>query len=93
MDLEFHQTLMDVAGNAFLARAARSMYELGIEYRRVASEDFAVLARSADEHEAIVDALATRDPDRASAAMRAHLESIARSTVDAMAAVAARSRT
>lgn len=84
MDLEFHQLLMDVAENPFLSRAARSLYELGIEYRRVASETPGVIARSAEEHDAIVAALATRDPDAAAAAMRAHLESIARSTFDAM---------
>ncbi|MBL8582242.1 MAG: FadR family transcriptional regulator, partial [Rhizobiaceae bacterium] len=52
MDLEFHQLLMDIAQNPFLSRAARSLYELGIEYRRVASETAGVLLRSAAEHEA-----------------------------------------
>ncbi|MGE0283148.1 MAG: FadR/GntR family transcriptional regulator [Rhizobiaceae bacterium] len=91
MDLEFHQLLMDIAENPFLSRAARSLYELGIEYRRIASETPGVIARSAVEHEAIVDALATRNPDFAVAAMRAHLESIARSTFDAMKSLATRS--
>lgn len=89
MDLEFHQMLMDIGGNPFLARAARAMYELGIEYRRVASETPGVIARSATEHEAIVEALATRDPERASVAMRAHLASIARSTYEAMKTIGA----
>jgi GntR family transcriptional regulator, transcriptional repressor for pyruvate dehydrogenase complex len=91
MDLEFHQMLMDIAGNPFLARGARSLYELGMEYRRIASETPGVLARSAKEHEAIVDALAQRDPDKAAAAMHAHLKSIARSTIDAIKAVARQS--
>ena len=78
LDLEFHQTLMRIAGNPFLERIAQSLYELGIEYRRVASEMPGVIARSAAEHEAIVDALAARDPERAVAAMRAHLTSISR---------------
>jgi GntR family transcriptional repressor for pyruvate dehydrogenase complex len=89
LDLEFHQTLMHVAGNPFLERIARSLYELGIEYRRVASDMPGVIARSASEHEAIVEALAARDPERAVAAMRAHLTSISRTTFEAMRIVAA----
>lgn len=84
LDLEFHQTLMAIAGNPFLERVAQSLYELGIEYRRVASEIPGVIARSAAEHEAIVAALASRDPETAAEAMRVHLKGIARSTVEAM---------
>jgi GntR family transcriptional repressor for pyruvate dehydrogenase complex len=92
MDLEFHQTLMEIAGNPFLERAARFLYELGIDYRRIASETPGVIARSAAEHEAIVDALATRDPDKAAEAMRVHLKSIARTTYDAMNAISNKAR-
>jgi GntR family transcriptional repressor for pyruvate dehydrogenase complex len=84
LDLEFHQALMRIAGNPFLERVAQSLYELGIEYRRVASEMPGLILRSAAEHEAIVDALAAREADRAVAAMRAHLTSISRSTFEAM---------
>jgi GntR family transcriptional regulator, transcriptional repressor for pyruvate dehydrogenase complex len=84
LDLEFHQTLMRVAGNPFLERVAQSLYELGIEYRRVASEMPGVIARSAAEHDAIVEALAARNPEQAAEAMRAHLNSISRSTFEAM---------
>jgi GntR family transcriptional repressor for pyruvate dehydrogenase complex len=90
IDLEFHQLLMDAAVNPFLSRSARSLYELGIEYRRIASETPGVIVRSAAEHEAIVEALASRDPEAAAAAMRAHLQSIARSTVAAMKSLAQR---
>ena len=38
MDHEFHLTLSRLAGNPFLARAALSLYELGMEFRRVAAE-------------------------------------------------------
>jgi GntR family transcriptional repressor for pyruvate dehydrogenase complex len=89
LDLEFHQTVMHIAGNPFLERIAQSLYELGIEYRRVASDMPGVIARSAAEHEAIVEALAARDPERAVAAMRAHLTSISRTTFEAMKIVAA----
>jgi GntR family transcriptional repressor for pyruvate dehydrogenase complex len=85
LDLEFHQMLMALAQNPFLERIARSLYDLGIEYRRVASESPGVIARSAAEHAAIAAAVAARDADRAAAAMRTHLRSIARTTYDAMA--------
>lgn len=85
LDLEFHQTLIGLANNPFLERIALSLYDLGIEYRRIASETEGVIARSATEHEAIVDALATHYPEKAAGAMRQHLGSIARTTYEAMA--------
>ena len=84
LDQEFHTLLMKLAGNPVLERVAASLYQLGMEYRRVASETPGVIKRSADEHSAIVQALATRDPDKADEAMRAHLQSISRTTFDAM---------
>lgn len=83
-DLEFHELIMKVASNPFMEVVARSLYALGMEYRRVASETPGVIERSAVEHAAIVDALATRDPAAAAAAMTAHLTSINRTTYDAM---------
>ena len=47
MDHEFHLTLSRLAGNPFLARAALSLYELGMEFRRVAAETPGVIARQA----------------------------------------------
>jgi GntR family transcriptional repressor for pyruvate dehydrogenase complex len=84
LDLEFHRLLMEICGNPFLERIARSLYDLGIEYRRVASETPGVIARSAAEHDVIVQALEKRDPALAAEAMRTHLTSIARTTYDAM---------
>lgn len=88
MDKEFHGTLMEASRNPFLQRMAASLYELGMEYRRVASETPGVTERSAREHAAIVTALKARDPLGSAEAMRAHLQSIARSTQTAMAALA-----
>jgi len=42
---------------------AKGLYELGMEYRRAASETPGVIARSAVEHDAIVAALMRRDAD------------------------------
>jgi GntR family transcriptional regulator, transcriptional repressor for pyruvate dehydrogenase complex len=84
LDLEFHQRIMRLADNPFLEAAAKGLYALGMEYRRVASQTPGVIERSAAEHAGIVAALATRDPGRAAEAMRVHLTSINRTTVDAM---------
>lgn len=92
LDTEFHRTLMALGKNPFLERVAQSLYELGIEYRRVASEMPGVIARSAAEHAAIVAALAARDAAAAVGAMGAHLTSISRTTYDAMQQVAASAR-
>jgi GntR family transcriptional repressor for pyruvate dehydrogenase complex len=84
LDLELHQSIMKIAGNPVMEVVALSLYELGMEFRRVASEMSSVLDRSAAEHDAIVEALALRDADAAAAAMRAHLTSINRTTLEAM---------
>jgi len=89
LDLQFHEALMDLAGNPFLKAAAKGLYGLGMNYRRVASETPGVIERSATEHAAIVEALAKRDPDGAAEAMRAHLMSISRTTIESMRRVAA----
>ena len=84
LDLEFHQTLMGLANNPFLERTAQSLYHIGAEVRRIASETPGVLTNSAREHELILAALKSRNPERARLAMHAHLESILRTTRDAM---------
>ena len=89
LDLQFHEALMDLAGNPFLKAAAKGLYGLGMNYRRVASETPGVIDRSAIEHAAIVEALAKRDPEAAAEAMRAHLTSISRTTMEAMHRLAA----
>lgn len=93
LDLEFHETIMKIAGNPFMEVVARGLYELGMEYRRVASETPGVLERSAAEHQGIVEALATRNPEAAAEAMRAHLSSINRTTFEAMRRVGAEKAT
>jgi GntR family transcriptional regulator, transcriptional repressor for pyruvate dehydrogenase complex len=84
VDFEFHKTLMALGENPFLEVMAKGLYELGMEYRRVASETPGVIERSAAEHEDIVAALATRSAEPAAEAMRRHLESISLTTRQAM---------
>ena len=84
LDLEFHETLIGLAGNPFLERMAKSLYHIGAEFRRIASETPGVLAKSAKEHEAIVKAIKQHDAAKAASAMRTHLASIRRTTHEAM---------
>ena len=84
MDLDFHQTLYGLAGNAFLSRVAQSFYHIGSEFRRIASETAGVLEQSAREHEKICAAVKSADGKQAAAAMQVHLESIRQTTKRAM---------
>jgi GntR family transcriptional regulator, transcriptional repressor for pyruvate dehydrogenase complex len=84
LDLEFHQTINRLSGNPFLEVVAQSLYELGMEYRRIATETPGAIERSAVEHQAIIEALRAGDPDAAASAMSAHLESIYNTTLGAM---------
>ncbi len=83
-DLEIHLTIIQSTDNPFLVRVSHSLYVLGMEYRRVASETPGVLRRSLADHEQIVEALASRDPDAAEKATVAHMRNVYRSTLDAM---------
>ena len=85
-DLEFHRTIMEATGNPFLVRVSHSLYVLGMEYRRIASETQGVLKQSLADHEAIIAAFAARDPAAAEKAMMEHMRNVHRSTLDAMGA-------
>jgi GntR family transcriptional repressor for pyruvate dehydrogenase complex len=83
-DLEFHLTIMQSTDNPFLVRVSHSLYVLGMEYRRIASETAGVLRQSHADHEQIVAAFAGRDADAAEKAMVTHMRNVHRSTLDAM---------
>jgi GntR family transcriptional repressor for pyruvate dehydrogenase complex len=83
-DLEFHRTIMESTGNPFLIRVSHSLYVLGMEYRRIASETPGVLKQSFADHQAIMAAFVARDPDAAQRAMEEHMRNVHRSTRDAM---------
>jgi len=83
-DLAFHQTLIDAADNPFLARVAQSLNVLGMEFRRLASEQPDVLAQSVRDHDAITEAVARHDQAAAMAAMEQHMRNVRSSTRTAM---------
>lgn len=79
-DQEFHQTLYRACGNALLADVVFDFYGYALEYRRLALGRRNAIAQSVAEHQAIVDALRTRVPAVAVAAMRDHLDQVHRTT-------------
>lgn len=84
LDQEFHQTIYQLGSNPFLMVVAQGLYELGMEYRRVATETSGVIERSAVEHQVIATALKAGDEAAAITAMNAHLASIHQTTIEAM---------
>ena len=80
VDTNFHQYLAELAGNAFLARAAVSLNVLGLEFRKVASETPAVISRSIRDHKAIIKAVRNHDPEAARANMVGHMRHVLVST-------------
>ena len=96
LDARFHAQLSEIAGNSVLERIAYGLYSMGLDIRRRATENVALIRRSLGEHTAIVRAIEAGDSDAASAAMAAHLDHIEASTraviEEDVAAFARRSR-
>lgn len=72
LNLEFHETLANFAGNARLSDTYRRLTKELILFRLQGLRDGGGFAVSRAEHGAIVDAIASRDPERAGEALRAH---------------------
>lgn len=72
-DLAFHEIVIDACGNPLLQSIAASLYQLGKKSRAITSKTPALLARTLDDHRAIVAALRARDAEAAAGAMRNHL--------------------
>jgi len=84
LDFEFHQTINTAARSPMLARIALSLYELGLEFRRLATETPGVIDSSVCDHDAIVEGIATGDAERAVAAYRMHLDHVRQTTRQAV---------
>jgi GntR family transcriptional regulator, transcriptional repressor for pyruvate dehydrogenase complex len=73
VDLEFHRMLYQFSRNSILAQFADVILKLGLETRLKTGESLEARQRATRDHQAIVAALATRDPDVAANAMLAHM--------------------
>jgi GntR family transcriptional repressor for pyruvate dehydrogenase complex len=92
LDVEFHQKINDSARSPMLERISRSLYELGFEFRRIATEIPGVIENSVADHDLIARAIAARKADMAEKAFRQHLEHVRHTTTEAQAIVANRRR-
>jgi GntR family transcriptional repressor for pyruvate dehydrogenase complex len=87
VDAEFHMAIVEAAHNVVMLHMMRSLYDLlvrGVFYNR--SAIYALRERRSkllDQHRAIRDAVAGRDPAAARAAVEAHLDFIADALRDA----------
>lgn len=81
-DRAFHVRIAAASGNGALAHAVASLWDLrrGELWSRIEVHfhTAALRAKTLDDHEAIVAALAARDPDAARKAMHRHLERVVR---------------
>ncbi|HYF21732.1 MAG TPA: FadR/GntR family transcriptional regulator [Ramlibacter sp.] len=75
-DREFHMVIYAASGNALLRDFVSDMYDYALDYRRQALTRRGAIARSVEDHERIVAALATHDPAQAEAAMTRHLHNV-----------------
>ena len=80
-DLDFHRMLYQFSRNSILAQFAEVLLKLGLETRHKTAEKLESRQQATREHQAIVAALATGDPDLAAKAMVVHMNT-ARSNLE-----------
>jgi DNA-binding FadR family transcriptional regulator len=76
LDIRFHEAIAAATGNAVLYSLHHSLVQLGYVMRVVNAEVPGAIHRAAQWHVHIVDALESRDPSAAEAAMRLHLNQV-----------------
>jgi DNA-binding FadR family transcriptional regulator len=84
-DREFHVALYKSCGNALLVDVVSDFYDYALEYRRLALQRPGAIQHSVEDHQKIVEALTTRKPEVAVAAMRGHLDQVHKTTLQEMA--------
>ena len=72
----FHKTIFEGVDNSFLIKIATSLHILGQASRNLTGHIPGVIARSLTDHKRILTAIIERDPDKAGAAMEAHLKNV-----------------
>jgi phosphonate utilization transcriptional regulator len=72
LNLEFHDTLVDYVGNRHLSATYRRLTKELLLYRLHGLQEGGGFAVSNAEHRAVVEAIASRDPDRAGRVLREH---------------------
>ncbi len=83
-DREFHSVIYQAGKNDLLAKIAGDVYSYALDARHTAMKQESAIERSVREHMAIYRALEKHDPDAAERAVTGHLDSIYRSTMNAL---------
>ena len=81
----FRQTILDACGNPFLVALAKSLEIVARRARLLYIREPNQIRSHLDRHERIVEGLASRDPDRAAAALTEHLDHLRRHATSAPA--------
>ena len=81
LDIEFHQAINLGADSPMLSTLSSSLYDLGLDLRRVASEMNGVIQTSVKHHCLIAEGIMAKDTQAALAAYRLHLEHIRDTTL------------
>jgi GntR family transcriptional repressor for pyruvate dehydrogenase complex len=76
LDMELHRRIVEASGNPLLEHLWAATRELGAESRSFTVHLPGVRPQALSEHRAIVDAIASRDPDAARTAMADHIERV-----------------
>jgi GntR family transcriptional repressor for pyruvate dehydrogenase complex len=84
LDIEFHQSLNDAGDNRVLTALAQSLYDIGLDVRRIASAMPGNIEKSVDQHIEVAEAVMERDAAAAMAAYRRHLEHVRDTTIAVM---------
>ena len=84
LDIEFHQSLNDAADNRLLTALAQSLYDIGLDVRRIASAMPGNIKKSVGQHIEVAEAVMEKDAVAAMAAYRRHLEHVRDTTIAVM---------
>lgn len=81
LDIEFHCAINEGARNPLIMALSQSLYDIGLELRRIASTLPDVIEVSVAQHCAVAEAICAGDAEAAAAAFRIHLEHVRDSTL------------
>lgn len=76
LDIAFHRTLLDAADSPRIADQVRLVQQQVILLRSTHDVDTAHTRASMDDHDALIAAIAARDPERAAQVMATHLDRV-----------------
>lgn len=83
-DREFHEQIYQSCANPLMAKLVGHLYTYALDVRRQVLNQPGAIKQSYEDHLVVYEALKSRDPEAAVSAVRAHLDSVYRTTLAAM---------